>query len=38
MEKKHIVVAGSGFAGLESAFLLRHFSKEKIKITIFSTQ
>jgi len=24
MEKKHIVVAGSGFAGLESAFLLKN--------------
>jgi sulfide:quinone oxidoreductase len=38
MEKKHIVVAGSGFAGLESAFLLRHYFKDKIKITIVSNE
>ncbi len=38
MEKKHIVVAGSGFAGLESAFLLRYFLKDKIKITIISNE
>ncbi|GIW23686.1 MAG: hypothetical protein KatS3mg068_2693 [Candidatus Sericytochromatia bacterium] len=38
MEKKHIVVAGSGFAGLESAFLLRHYFKDKIKITIISNE
>ncbi|MCS7204914.1 MAG: FAD-dependent oxidoreductase [Leptospiraceae bacterium] len=41
MDKKHIVVAGSGFAGLESAFVIRYLfrhNKDKIKITIVSNE
>jgi sulfide:quinone oxidoreductase len=36
--RAHIVIAGSGFAGLESAFLLRAKLRDKAKITLVSDQ
>lgn len=36
--KKNIVIAGSGFAGLETAFLLRYLLKKKIHLTIVTKE
>jgi NADH dehydrogenase FAD-containing subunit len=36
--RAHVVVAGGGFAGLETAFLLRHRMHDEVRITLVSDQ
>lgn len=38
MSKLNVVVAGAGFAGLETAFLLRHRLHEKVDLTLVSNE